>query len=152
MYDQFSEQLNTLLLDTFYEIQKLEEKALKKTGKGDLSISEFHMLESIGKGEEGRKTVGDIASSLSVTLPTVTVAVNRLEKKGYITKTKSAEDGRVVYIGLTREGRKMDRIHQFYHRQMLKSIQSEFNGEEIGYLLRCIRKLNQFFKDSNHDR
>ena len=145
--DNRLEELNTLFVDTFDAIMRVEEKSLKHVGGGDLSIAEFHTLECIGNGEGNRRTVGEIAEALEVTVPTVTVCVGKLVKKGYVTKTKSEKDARVFIIELTPKGKKMNRLHRFFHEQMVLSIGNEFSEEELEYLLRCIRKLNTFFED-----
>ena len=141
------EELNTLFVDTFDAIMRVEEKSLRHVGNGHLSIAEFHTLECIGNGQEQCRTVGEIAEVLGVTVPTVTVCVNKLVKKGYVTKTKSEKDARIAIIELTAEGKKMNRLHRFFHEQMLLSVRNEFSDRELEYLLRCIRKLNTFFEE-----
>ncbi|SMC60025.1 MarR family winged helix-turn-helix transcriptional regulator [Papillibacter cinnamivorans] len=142
----FEKELNDILVDTFRTILRVDEDALKSTGVTNLSISEMHLLESVGKsGPEGR-TISDIAQELSVTLPTVTVAINKLEKKGYVQKVKSGADGRMVFVTLTRLGQKMDRVHRYFHEQMVRNISSEMEEEEKRILTMGIVKLNQFFK------
>ena len=147
--DNRLQELNTLFVDTFDAILRVEEQSLRRVGGGKLSISEFHTLECIGEGEDNRRAVGEIAEALNVTVPTVTVCVNRLVKKGYVTKTRSERDARVTIVELTREGRKMNRLHRYFHEQMLNAIGEEFSEEEMDYLVRCIRKLNTFFDDKN---
>ena len=107
--DNRLQELNTLFVDTFDAIMRVEEKSLKHVGGGKLSISEFHTLECIGGGE----------------------------------------DARVTFVELTREGRKMNRLHRYFHEQMLGAIGEEFSEEEMDYLLRCIRKLNAFFEEKS---
>ncbi len=141
------EELNTLFVDTFTAIMQVEEKSLKHVGQGELSIAEFHTLECIGRGQDSCRTVGEIAEALNVTVPTVTVCVNKLVKKGYVTKKKSEKDARVAIIELTDAGKKMNRLHRFFHEQMVLSIRRGFDDEEMEYLLRCIRKLNAFFAE-----
>ena len=87
---------------------------------------------------------GEIAEALDVTVPTVTVCVNKLVKKGYVTKTRSEKDARVAIIELTREGRKMNRLHRYFHEQMILAVEDEFSDEEMEILIRCLRKLNGF--------
>ena len=59
--DAFCEHLNTVLVETFRSILKVEEKALQQTSKLDLSISELHLVEAVGRcGGEGR-TISGIA-------------------------------------------------------------------------------------------
>ena len=141
------EELNTLLVDTFNAVLQVEEKSLRHVGGGELSIAEFHTLECIGKGEDNRRTVGKIAEALEVTVPTVTVCVNKLVKKGYVTKTRSERDARVAIIELTREGRKMNRLHRYFHEQMILTVRDEFSDEEMECLIRCLCKLNRFFEE-----
>ena len=141
------EELNTLLVDTYESVLRVEEKSLKHIGGGDLSIAEFHTLECIGSGQDSCRTVGEIAEALDVTVPTVTVCVNKLVKKGYVTKTRSEKDARVTIVELTREGRKMNRLHRYFHEQMILAVGEEFSEEEMEVLLRCIRKLNTFFDE-----
>ena len=146
MDDRLTE-LNTLFVDTFDAILRVEEKNLKHAGNGELSIAEFHTLECIGHGEDHRRTVGEIAEALGVTVPTVTVCVNKLVQKGYVTKTRSEKDARIAIIELTPKGSKMNRLHRFFHEQMILAISHEFDEEEMDCLLRCIRKLNAFFEE-----
>ena len=147
--DNRLQELNTLFVDTFDAIRQVEEKSLRHVGGGKLSIAEFHTLECISEGEDNRRTVGEIAEALNVTVPTVTVCVGKLVRKGYAIKTRSETDARVAYVELTREGRKMNRLHRYFHEQMLGAIDEEFSEEEMEYLLRCIRKLNMFFKEKS---
>ena len=145
--DNRLQELNTLFVDTFDAVMRVEEKSLKHVGGGDLSIAEFHTLECIGHGEENRRTVGEIAEVLNVTVPTVTVCVNKLVRKGYVTKTRSEKDARVAIIELTPAGQKMNRLHRFFHEQMVLTIGNEFNDEELDCLLRCVRRLNAYFEE-----
>jgi DNA-binding MarR family transcriptional regulator len=82
-----------------------------------------------------------------VTVPTVTVCVNKLVRKGYVTKTRSEKDARVAIIELTSAGQKMNRLHRFFHEQMVLTIGNEFNDEELDCLLRCVRRLNAYFEE-----
>lgn len=130
----FNTEFNKLLMDVCNGINRIEEKSLKNIGRGNLSIVDFHMLLCISEGESGRRTIGDIAEKMYVTLPTVTVAVKRLEAKGYVKRTKNETDARSIYISLTDEGEKMNRLHRFFHEQMIFSLRKEFNEEELNYL------------------
>lgn len=139
--------LNKLFTATYNNIGKYEEATLKNAANNDLSLSEYHFIECIGlcSGEDGR-TIGDIAQYMDVTLPTVTVAINKLEKKGYVTKNKSESDGRVVNIKLTRQGQKMNAAHRYFHKHMVRVVGNHFNDEELKILIRCMSIINDMFK------
>ena len=144
--DKFDMELNSILVEVYHNILRVEEQTLKKANGISLSISEMHLIEAVGKGAEAGRSISEIAEDLNITRPSATVAVNKLEKKGYLEKLSSKEDGRVVRVHLTREGQVVDRYHRYYHHNMVKEISSEFTEEEKLYLLKAINKLNDYFK------
>lgn len=147
MMDAFSAELNITLVDTYRSINKVEEQAIKNMGI-ELSISEMHLIEAVGKEKETGRTISDIAQELGITLPSVTVAINKLVKKGYVQKIKGESDGRTVYVVLTKSGRKIDAVHRYFHQQMVRKISEGFSDEEKEVLLKGIQKLNKFFKQN----
>ena len=124
----FEEQLNAVIVDTYRSILKVEETILKRSDKIDLTINEMHLIESVGKGKNKQRTISEIAEDLGITLPSVTVGINKLMKKGYVEKIRSEEDARIVYVSLTRMGKKM-------------------SEEEQQALYKGIMKLDQFLKE-----
>jgi len=143
--DPFSIALNDLLVNTFHMILKMEEETLKSMSSNKLSISELHMLEAIHREPEKGRTITDIAQNLSITLPTVTVAINKLAQKGYVRKDKGREDGRMVHVLLTEEGRRAEAAHRFFHRRMVQAISKDIPQDEREVLLKGLRNLQSFF-------
>lgn len=143
----FEEQLNAVIVDTYRSILKVEETILKRSDKIDLSINEMHMLEAVGKGKNHRRTISELAEELNITLPSVTVAINKLMKKGYVEKVRGEEDGRIVYVSLTRMGKKIDSVHRYFHESMVRSIIRDMTEEEQQILYKGVMKLDQFLKD-----
>ena len=146
--DAFSTALNEVLVDTYHNILRVEEKALKKSGRIHLSIKEMHLLEAVGKGDEQGRTVSEIADAMNITRPTATVAINKLEKRGYLEKQPDDEDGRTVRITLTRSGKRIDHFHRLYHYNMVTKISESLIDEEKASLFQGIQKLNEFLKES----
>ena len=146
--DAFSTALNEVLVDTYHNILRVEEKALKKSGRIHLSIKEMHLLEAVGKGDEQGRTVSEIADAMNITRPTATVAINKLEKRGYLEKQPDDEDGRTVRITLTRSGKRIDHFHRLYHYNMVTKISERLTDEEKASLFQGIQKLNEFLKES----
>ena len=144
----FSHLLNEMLVEVYHNILRVEEEFLKHNNRINLSIREMHLIECVGMDKENGKTVSEIADYLKVARPSVTVMVNKLEKKGYLVKQGCQSDGRVVRVFLSREGRKVDAYHRQYHRNMVREIEGEFNEQEREHLIRAIEKLNEFFKNS----
>lgn len=143
----FYEQLSQVLEESYTLISKVEASmVVSKSKQLNLSINEVHMLEVIGKGPESGRTISEIAAALNITLSSVTIAVNKLEKKQYVVKRRDTEDGRVVYVQLTPSGQHVNRLHKRFHRNMAASIAKEFTEEEKVVLLSSIQKMNSYLK------
>ena len=147
--DNFSTALNNILVEIYRDVINLEEKTLKSVdNRIRLSIREIHFLEAVSMGKEEGLSVSELAEVLDVTKPSVTVAVNKLEKKGYLERRHDENDGRSVKVILTAEGAKINAFHQYYHRRMVKSISDDLTEEEKQFLVSTISKLSTYFKQS----
>lgn len=145
--DSFEEHLTELLVHTYRSIETLEQQMLESTKGLNLTINEFHLLEAVGYPKdcpEGR-TMGEISEYLNISMPSVTLAVNKLVKKGYVEKRRSDVDGRVVHVRLTRQGIKGNRIHQYFHRRMVISVSEDLTELEKQAMVSGMEKLNQYF-------
>lgn len=134
-------------MEVYHNILRVEEQAIKRS-KLNLSINEMHLIEAVGKGKEQGRTVSEIADDLEITLPSVTVAINKLMKKGYLEKARCDRDGRVVFVHLTRQGRRIDRFHRYYHYKMVQEVSKDLSDTERDALYRGVLKLNRFFNQS----
>ncbi|MCE5344117.1 MAG: MarR family transcriptional regulator [Eubacteriales bacterium] len=150
--DEFSQQLNQLLMSTYRDVGKLEEGMLHSVSGMDVSIGELHLLEAIGENRERGVLLCELAQRVELTPPTVTVAVNKLAFKGYVQKTRSTQDKRSIIVTLTRLGKKINAAHRYFHEQMVRSIERLLSIDEREGLLHGMRSLNAFFKDALIDQ
>lgn len=144
--DAFEESLNSLLVDTFNNILKFEEKSLRSISDMPVTVAEAHVLEAIGK-KGGSASISEISALLRVTLPTATVAIKKLERKGLIQKAQCSEDGRRSIVSLTELGHRLDRAHKVFHLKMVKDISRGLTDGEREVLLSSIQKLFRFFQE-----
>jgi DNA-binding MarR family transcriptional regulator len=142
--DQFETSLNELLMDTFDTILKYESQSLKRLVGDSITIAEAHMIAYIA-GQDGQATVSQIAADRRLAVPTITVAVKKLERKGYVVKVPWPHDGRRSYVRLTEEGERVNRAHSLLHQAMVRNISDHFQPQEKAVLLSAITKLNVFF-------
>jgi len=145
--DNFEKSLNYVLVDTFNAILKFEESSLKKIVSVPVTITEAHMLEAVGEKNDEGTTVSDVASFLGVSMPTATVALKKLESKGFVNKVPCIKDGRRMIISLTEMGKKINRAHSLFHRRMVKNISNQFPDAEKDVLFKAVTRLNSFFKE-----
>ncbi|EHF1218293.1 fatty acid biosynthesis transcriptional regulator FabT [Enterococcus faecalis] len=138
------ETVNDYLVSVFNDILTIEESELKKSQFNDLSITEMHTIEAIGMYK--KKTSSEVAKELSITVGTLTVAINNLVKKGYVERLRSEDDRRVVKLGLTKKGKLLFRVHQHFHREMVKNILKGMEQEEQA-LLRALKNLHDFLQE-----
>lgn len=142
----FESKLNDLLMDTFRNILKVEELMVQRDGT-NLTLSEIHLIEAVGDAKDVPRTVTEIADALGITTASVTVAVGKLMRKNYLAKEKSPEDGRSVYITLTKAGEKIYRLHRYFHITMVRSVATGISNQEKDALLAGVEKLDNFFKN-----
>ena len=145
--DAFSNALNDMLMSTYHSISVLEEAMLEDMSQGNLSISEMHMIEAIAKDKEEGRSITDLAQEQEITLPSVTMCIKKLEKKGFVTKTRSTKDGRRVIVKLTRSGLRVEVAHRYFHRQMANTIKSSLDIQEQSVLLKTLVMMNDFLKE-----
>ena len=80
------ETLNETLVNLFLDVLEIEQKALATSEFQDLTNNDLHVIEAIGMDQP--KNMSSIAKVLSVTVGTLTIAMNSLVKKGYVIRQR----------------------------------------------------------------
>lgn len=137
--------LNEVLVRLFRYINTLEERAIRTEEYRDVTSNDMHVMEAIGP--EGAKNMTSVARELEVTTGTLTISVNSLVKKGYVNRTRSEEDRRVVLISLSEKGQKAYLHHRRFHEEMIEAVLKELTGEEQQALEKALSKLTRFFRE-----
>jgi len=137
--------VNELLVESFSDISQIEQKALKEGMLKDLSVTEVHTIDAIGMYKYS--TMSQVAQDLKITVGTLTTAINKLLKKGYVDRKRGEEDRRSVMIALTRKGKLAYRIHDKFHSHMVHATIDCLSEEEEEVLIKSLEKLNAFFRE-----
>ncbi|HPJ24347.1 MAG TPA: MarR family transcriptional regulator, partial [Bacillota bacterium] len=132
-----------LLVDIFNRILAIEGESLKEKGV-KLSMSEIHVLEAITKTDE--PTMTNIANKLGITVGSLTVSVNTLYQKGFVSRDRDPEDRRKVIIGIQPKAEEVLEKHNEFHNEMINSIFNDLKVEEDELLISSLRKLSSYFK------
>jgi DNA-binding MarR family transcriptional regulator len=138
-------EINNMLVEIYDDINHIEEYSIKQGAFSDISITEIHTIEAVGM--YGFKTMSEVAQALNITMGTLTTAVDKLIKKGYMERSRSDTDRRIVNVSLTKRGKLAYRIHEKFHMDMVRAIMVDFTPEEEEILLRGLRKLNMHLKE-----
>lgn len=137
--------MNELLVRLFRDVMEIEQRALINQDFKDITNNDLHVIEAIGIGEA--KNMSAIAKELSVTMGTLTIAMNSLVKKGYVVRERGKADRRIVYISLSEKGRKAYRHHEQFHHEMIESIMNGLGDRETEALVQALMKLNLWFRE-----
>jgi DNA-binding MarR family transcriptional regulator len=146
---EYKDVVNEIMVDIFNDILKVEHKAIDSFAPTPLTMAEMHIIEAVGKNPDLQ--MSEIARKLRVTLPTLTVSVDRLEEKGYIVRRRSEIDRRRVSIVLTEKGKQAFVDHSAFHAQMVDALFDNLGIDKMPVLMDSLAKLRDFFKE-NADR
>lgn len=144
-YDVFHD----ILVNLFQEIMDIEEKALITAEFKNISVNDMHIIEAIGTGEP--KNMSTVAKLMSVTVGTLTIAINNLVKKGYVSRVRSEEDRRVVLIFLTEKGKRAYQHHREFHDGMVKALMEGLDEGQQKILVKSLLNLRTFFDSYKKD-
>jgi DNA-binding MarR family transcriptional regulator len=140
-YDTFHE----VLVNLFNDIMDIEAKAIITPEFKDITNNDMHVIEAIGVNKP--RNMSSVAKTLSVTVGTLTIAVNALVKKGYVKRVRSEEDRRVVLISLSEKGEKAYAHHKKFHEDMIRSLLDGLSEKETNTLVSALTNLREFFHE-----
>ena len=119
------ENLSRSILEFYEKISSWEESVVKGSG---LTTSQIHAIEIVGHARALK--MKDLAEKIGVTTGTLTVAVDKLEKKGLLLRKPHENDRRSYMIELTQEGMTHFEEHHNFHLRMTQEIVSGLSEQE----------------------
>ncbi len=133
-----------IILESYHAVMRAEAALLRQTEGLNITASEMNIIGRIGRS--GAPTISEIGEGLSISTPSVTDAVNRMVKKGIVTKAKDERDARIVRVRLTREGQRLYSYQKYYLRSTVRAIAEVFTDEELVLLRKAVLRMNDVFK------
>ena len=94
----------------------------------DLGVLEISIIRHAARSDD--LILKDIVTSLRVHPSTLTSAIDRLEKRGYIERQISKRDRRSFRLALTEAGRRADSMHDGEERKLFMTLLSLVDAEE----------------------
>lgn len=141
--------LNEVLVRLFRDIMDIEQKAIITQEFQDITNNDMHVIEAVGIGKPKNMTA--IARELSVTVGTLTIAMNSLVKKGYVVRERGRDDRRVVYISLSEKGMRAYAHHADFHKEMIQAITDGLEADEMRMLVQALTKLESWFRKKEQE-
>lgn len=137
--------MNDLLVKLFNDLMDIEEKCLITGEFMNVSGNDMHIIEAIGLDEP--KKMSQVANKMNVTTGTLTKAIEALEQKQYVVRSRNDKDKRVVRVSLTEAGMRAYEHHARFHANMIHDIKESLNEEESAVLIATLGKLVKFFQE-----
>ncbi|WP_136795328.1 MULTISPECIES: MarR family winged helix-turn-helix transcriptional regulator [Desulfosediminicola] len=128
--------LSHQLLELYDKINSWEHSVVKGSG---LSPSQMHAIEVIGHRQDMR--MKELAERLGITTGTLTVTVDKLEKKGLVARKPHQHDRRSWLISLTESGHRIFRQHDRFHLDFTKDISADLNTQDIETLSKLLSRV-----------
>ena len=117
----------------------IAERSIAETGLG---LTDFAALEALL--HKGPLTITEIQGKVLLASGSMTAAVDRLEKKGFIQRGASATDRRAKVLRLTPEGKHVVEAAFRRHAAELESAASALSANEKRELYALLKKLGLF--------
>lgn len=140
--DKEIKKINDILVNLYNLVLKLEEEAIQEDSSHKVSIKEIHTMVAIGTGRP--KTMTHVANLLGINVSTLTIAINKLVKKGYVKRLRDEKDRRIVKIGLTEEGVSAVNAHEAFHTSMIEEAIADFTQDKLQQFVASLDNIEQF--------
>jgi len=142
------------LVVAFGRIQSLRDPMRERTSQLHFTPPQFHTLFWLGV--DGTLPMGEIAAHCGITEKTITGVVDRLEREGYVQRTRDAEDRRVVHVRLSRKGattfRRLERGLFAKLSRFLSLIEPADRRSLLGIMERLLRRVTSTINSENSRR
>lgn len=140
-FDGLFIQINEILHES---IQKYKEEIIGKSSYSDITLSQLFYMEAIHT--LGSPSLGELAKRLKITNASASVGIQKLLKKGLITKAQSAVDKRIYNIRLSVTGKKLIASELKAFSDFTQNIKNTLSDKEIKTMEAIFRKILQKYK------
>ena len=120
-------------------MERYETETFNNSPLSNLTPTQVHYLDAIFHLEDPK--ISELASYLNVSKPTVTFALNKMEKQGFVIKTQSDEDRRFFSIQLTPKGKELAKFHDEIHKSYSDIFKQVLNEKELKTLEALLEKV-----------
>ncbi len=127
-----------VLMKAYRALQEKAEKSIEQTG---ICFSDFMILEILLN--KGPLPVNTLTARIGLTSGSGTAAVDRLEKRGLVTRHADPGDRRARVVHLTEEGRSLIESAFRTHAEAMEEAAGGLSVDERSALLRLLRRLGK---------
>src|SRR3954462_10954726 len=122
-------------------MQAISRYALADIEKAGLGDSDFRVLEVLL--HKGALPVNVIGPKVNLTPGSISVAVDRLLAKGFVSRVESSEDRRVRIVALTPRGKSVITPVFRAHATAMEKVFAGFSRDELRHLERQLKRIGR---------
>src|SRR3984957_17482631 len=126
-------------------VNQVAEQSVSKAG---MCLTEFVALGALL--HKGPLTITEIQDKVQLASGSMTAAVDRLEKKGFIRRTPALNDRRAKLVELTAKGRSTVKVVFAHHAAVLEETMKVLSNAERSQLHGLLKKLGFFAAAIKH--
>lgn len=128
--------LSKIIVEFYERLSSWEDSVVRNSG---LTTAQAHTIEMVG--HSGAVKMKELAEKIGITTGTLSVAVDRLEKKHLLKRTPHQTDRRAFLIELTPEGETCFKEHHEFHLKMTRKVVSVLTASEQKIFADVIEKI-----------
>jgi DNA-binding MarR family transcriptional regulator len=117
---------------------------------GDLTLEQFQTLRAVSASEA--LSIGALSALLRVDLSTMSRNVTVLERNGYLLRSRGADDGRVVHVGITGKGKRALETLRCDERAVLEDVYDHLAVGERPKIVKALEVLRTCLEQSTAAR
>ena len=130
------DQVLEAIIYLYTESRRITKELARRADLTGPQLTVVKMLEQIGD-----LSLSELSERIRAQNSTVTGIIDRMEREGLVTRERSKEDRRVVYIKLTSKGRELAREIPVEPMEVFKSALQTLSQQEMKDLLRIMTKV-----------
>ena len=121
-----------------YRFMIVQNRFLQKSAAG-LSMSELRIISFIGDNK--RCIMREISESLLIPKTNLTAIMNKLVRKEIVSRERTEEDRRMVYVGLTESGDELYRQIMSSHLELSRGMLEALDESEQDDMFKILGKI-----------
>ncbi|PXF62984.1 MarR family winged helix-turn-helix transcriptional regulator [Kangiella spongicola] len=140
MFQQDTAQKLYDLLSLFHEKSKRVEKSIGLTRERLEIITQLVM--------QGPKTINQLAEQEAVSAPAITRTIKALEKQGFVIKSRSKTDQRVVFVAPTRKSQQVVDAVRLQQQKWISEILELADKDELELVASGVTTLIKLYEEN----
>ncbi len=136
-----SEQMDYVAGNLLSRAALLVRLLVRQVPTGEISRTEMEVLVVL---TEGPRRITELAELEGLAQPTMTLLVKRLQARGWVSREGHPDDGRVVLVAITDDGRTAVETFRARFLTALRSDLETLSNRELAALTRATRTLDSF--------